>query len=134
MIKTVIKTLVFTILSIQLANYIVWGLSYTFEAFILIILALTMLILFLRPISGIVGLPSRGIGYMFLFFVLSIILLYSLSTIIPFFYIKPATLSGLVIYGYALPSKSLSIIGSSIFSALLFVVVYTFFDWLSSSK
>ena len=134
MIKTVIKTLVFTILSIQLANYIVGGLSYTFEAFILIILALTMLILFLRPISGIVGLPSRGIGYMFLFFVLSIILLYSLSTIIPFFYIKPATLSGLVIYGYALPSKSLSIIGSSIFSALLFVVVYTFFDWLSSSK
>lgn len=130
MIRNALRLFVFSGLSLQSANYLFGGLNYTFQAFVLITLALTLLMLFLKPVVSIIGLPSKGIGLVFMEITLVLVLLYVLSLMVPLFYISPASLTGIVLFGYKLPATNLTILWSAVFSAVLYVLVLNFFEWL----
>jgi uncharacterized membrane protein YvlD (DUF360 family) len=124
-------------LSLSVAEHVIgslfFGGDYT-KTFLLVSLALALLYFFLRPVLSLVGLPSHGIGFLFVSFVMSAIVLYVATLFIPSFYIRPTTLSDLRIFGFVLPSKSLTAMWAGVFSALVLSLTFSFLDWLCAGK
>lgn len=135
--KAFLRSIVFTYIAFLATQYVlncfIFG-GNSARTFLLVILAFTLLNLFLKPLLGIISLPTKGYGYLFLCFVLTFVVLQVLTVFVPSFRIVPTTLSGLIIFGFVLPSKSLTALLSGVFSALLISAVFSFLSWLSSKK
>ena len=135
--KSIIRVIVYTLISIQCSQYVVGAFLFGKggqDAFLLVLMALSILIFFVKPLLKLVSLPNHGIGFVFLLSVLVLITVHVLTLVIPSFYIQPTTLSGLILFGFVLPSKSLSAVTAGVFACMVIAVVYTFFDWLSTKK
>jgi hypothetical protein len=102
--------------------------------FLLVLAALTIVNIFGPLVLRILSLPSYGLGFLFLIFVLNVSVLYVITIMLPSFSVGTAFVSELNIFGFVLPSKSLSRTGALVFSALLFVLILNFFNWLSPKK
>lgn len=135
--KALLRVLTFVFISVLVSQYILGSFDYngnTNRTTILIVVALTLLYFFLKPVLVIIGLPNKGLGFAFLLLVTTSLVLYVLTVFLPDFYIKATTLQNLNIFGFVLPSKDLTSFWSGIFSALVISIVYTYFDWLSSKR
>ncbi len=135
--KTLLRTFVFSFLALYFTRLIVdsmvFGGNYNITL-LLVLLALTLLNLFLEPILKIVSLPQRGLAGLFLRFMLTALIFFVLSYMLPTFKVVSAEVSELIILGIVLPSKSLSKAWSLVYSALLFTVIYSFFMWVTKGK
>lgn len=135
--KRILRTFIFSYISIYLTQVVIGGLffggNYNITLF-LILLALTLLDVFLAPILKLLGLPDKGPGGLFLAFLMNLIVFYMLTALIPFFDVTQTIVSELIIFGYVLPSKSLTKVQSLVLSALLYVLILYFFKWLCSQK
>ena len=100
------------------------------KSFVLVVLALSLLYYFLKPILAVVSLPRKGVGFLFLSFVMTLVILQVLTLFIPSFSITETELADLIVFGFVLPSKSLTGLWSGVFSALLLSLIFVFFDWL----
>jgi uncharacterized membrane protein YvlD (DUF360 family) len=72
--KTALRTILFSYLAVLTSQYIINAISYkgdTNQSFYLFVLALSALYFFIRPMLKIVALPSEGIGFLFMNFVLT---------------------------------------------------------------
>jgi uncharacterized membrane protein YvlD (DUF360 family) len=135
MIRWIIRSLLFAYASIFAAQYIVGGFSYgSVEILGLLVLAIALLNMFIIPISKVLGLPHKGIGFIFISFVLTLVTVYILPMFLPSFKIVETTLSQLRIFGYVLPSKQLTVTWSAVYSALVVSLVYHFFEWLCGKR
>lgn len=135
MIKTIIRLAFFITITLNITQYVIG--SFVFEhpsALFLYITGLTVLYLFMKPLLTVISLPSEGPGYLFMSFLLTLITSYALTIFIPFFQVRPTTISELIIFGFVLPSKRLNMMWSLVFSSLLMAVLMTFFKWLCDSK
>jgi uncharacterized membrane protein YvlD (DUF360 family) len=134
--KGFLKTFVFVLISLNVTGYVLSSLYYSpdIKTFYVVALAITVLFYVSKPILTVFGLPSRGLGFAFISTVLATITLYVLTLFLSGFMILNTTLSDLIIFGVMLPSKSLNVFWSAVFSAFVLSVVYTFFEWLCSSK
>jgi hypothetical protein len=135
--KTALRTILFSYLAVLTSQYIINAISYkgdTNQSFYLFVLALSALYFFIRPMLKIVALPSEGIGFLFMNFVLTIILLQALIAFVPVMVLLPSEISDLIIFGFVLPSKSLTAFWSGVFVSLIISTVYTFLDWLCPKK
>ncbi|HAI63098.1 MAG: hypothetical protein UU64_C0015G0004 [candidate division WWE3 bacterium GW2011_GWF2_41_45] len=134
--KGVIKNFTFVLISLFSANYVLSALFYGSDpkTFLTISLALTALFYLGKPLLATFGLPTRGVGFLFIATILTTLTLYVLTIFLPAFTIMETTLSDLIILGVMLPSKSLTAFWSALFSAFIISMVYTFFEWLSVSK
>lgn len=134
--KGIIRTFTFVLISLYATNYVLTSLFYAgdIKTFIVIALALTLLFYLGKPLLATFGLPTRGIGFLFIATILSTLTLYVLTIFLPEFTILETTLSDLIILGFMLPSKSLTAFWSALFSAFIISMVYTFFEWLCVSK
>lgn len=135
--KRIVRTFIFVLISLNVTQYIMHGFFYgtdSLKVFLLIGLALSLLFYFLRPILALISLPVKGLGFLFLTFVMAFITLYILTLFIPSFYFVDTTLTDLNIFGFVLPSKSLTSLWSGVFSALILSAVYTFLEGLCSDK
>lgn len=135
--KAILRTFVYVFLSLALTNYIVKTLSFGSEhsgTFVTVTFALSLLYFFLKPLIRLLSLPTKGVGFWFLAFVTTTAILYAASVFVPGFSLKSTTLSGLIIFGFVLPSKHLEGYWVVVFTALLISFFYTFFDWLSAKK
>ena len=135
MIKTIIRLTFFITITLNITQYVIG--NFVFEhpsALFLYITGLTVLYLFMRPLLTVISLPNEGPGYLFMSFLLTLITSYALTIFIPFFGLRPTTISELIIFGFVLPSKRLSMMWSLVFSSLLMAVLMTFFKWLCDSK
>lgn len=133
--KGLLRLFVFVFSSVKLAQYVIGG--YLFghpSSLLLYVLALCVLYFFLKPILRIVSLPSMGVGYLFMTFLLTFITTQALTLFIPLFSIKNTIVSELIIFGFVLPSKHLTPVWANIFSALLITVFFWFFNWLCENK
>lgn len=135
--KSLLRTAIFSFIAMQAAQYVVksfdFGLNPT-PIFILIWISLFVLYFFVKPILKMAGLPVQGLVYVFLLSVLTFAVLYVLTLFIPSFTILPASLSGLNIFGFMLPSKDLTSFWAGVFSAFVISAVYSFLQSLSSKK
>lgn len=135
--KALLRTLLFSYIALYLTQQIIGGLSFGDNYninLLLVLVALTILNLFIFPILKILALPVKGPGFLFLRFVLNLVVLFVLTFFIPGFSIEPTFVSELLFFGIVLPSKSLSPQGALIFSSLLFVIILNFFMWLCAKK
>ena len=124
-------------LSLGLAVYVIGALDFgtnPLKTKFLITLALTFLYLALKPVLGLVGLPGKGLGFIFLSFVMSFVILYVLTSFLPGFTILPSTVTGLKIFGFVLPSKSLTPLWAGVFSALVSSLSCNFLESLCGGK
>lgn len=131
------RTFVFAYISLVVTQEVIGGfvfLKSEGEALLLLSLGLMLLSLFEYPVFRIVGLPTEGIGYLFLNFIIILITMYVLTSFIPYFNISETTLPGLELPGLILPAKDLTPVWSLVFSALMFSVFYSFFKWLTPKK
>ncbi|OGC38780.1 hypothetical protein A3K42_02010 [candidate division WWE3 bacterium RBG_13_37_7] len=135
--RSALRTLLFTFLAVQAAQGIVNGIVFKTgypESFYLFILGLAILYFFLKPILKILSLPNGGIGFLFMNFILTLIMIHVLINFVPLINVVPSNLSHLIIFGFVLPSKSLTALWTSVFSAFLIALVFTFLDWLCPTK
>ncbi|GIW69991.1 MAG: hypothetical protein KatS3mg101_0738 [Patescibacteria group bacterium] len=134
--RGIIRTFVFVLISIFCTNYVLSSISYGGDTKTFLVMSLTLAFLFYlsKPLLITFGLPGRGIGFLFISTILASICLYVLTIFLPQLMMTEATLSGLIIFGVVLPSKSLNAFWSTVFSAFLIAGVFTFLDWLCCSK
>jgi uncharacterized membrane protein YvlD (DUF360 family) len=135
--KNLLKILVYSFISVYVVQ-IIFG-SFVFGgnsnmSLLLVLISLTVLNVFIPPILSILSLPYKGPGGLFLTFVLNLVVFYMLTILLPSFYIRATSVAELNIFGFVLPSKSLTKSWSLVFSALLYVVVLHFLKWLGVSK
>lgn len=102
--------------------------------FVLVILALVILNIFMIPLFRILSLPHFGVGFLFLNFVLTLVVLYVLTMFLPGFSIVETKLAQLRIFGFVLPSKELTVFWSAAYSALVLSLVYHFIEWLFDKR
>jgi uncharacterized membrane protein YvlD (DUF360 family) len=135
--KSILRVFVFTVISLKITQYIIGAFNFgnnDVKTFILIAFALGLLYFFFKPLLKIISLPSGGIGYLLLIFIVTFIVLYILTLFIPSFTVKSVTISNLIIFGFVLPSKSLTSLWATVCSAFVASFLYTFFDWLCSKR
>lgn len=132
-----LRSLVFSYISIFITQHLIGGLLFTgniIQTMFVVTLGLGLLNMFMPPILKIISLPTKGVTYIFLSFILVLITLYVFTLFIPGFYIQETTISKLIILGVVLPSKHLTAIWSVVFTSLVFTVFYSFFMWLCKGK
>ena len=134
--RGIIRTFTFVLISIFSTNYVLTSLFFAGDTktFLVIAVALTLLYYLGKPLLATFGLPTRGIGFLFIATILTTLTHYVLTIFLPEFTIMETTLSDLIIFGFMLPSKSLTAFWSALFSAFIISMVYTFFEWLCASK
>ncbi|MDC0449120.1 hypothetical protein OAL67_00765 [bacterium] len=134
--KAIVRAFVFSLIALKGTLYIID--AFVFEdgvnTMLLVLVGLTLLYFFIRPVLAIVSLPTDGVGFLFLTFTLTFVILYILTLFISSFSIRATTISDLVLFGFVLPAKDLTSIWSAIFSALMLSLIFTFFDWLCARK
>lgn len=134
MIKSLIRLSLFLTISLQIAQYVIGSFSFGFvTSMLLYVMAMTVLYFMMRPLLMLISLPNEGPGYLFMSFILTVITSYILTIFIPMFSFRATTISELNIFGFVLPSKSLSAVWSLVFSALLISVLMFFFNWVCDS-
>ena len=135
--KPLLRVFVFVFISLLAAQYVTNSFYYGLtspSAFWLVWVSISVLYLLARPILKLVMLPTEGLVYVFLIFLLTSALLYVLPLFLSGFSIRPTSLSGLNIFGFMLPSKSLTSFWAGVFSAFIVSSVYTFLQSLCSKK
>ncbi|MBP7928191.1 hypothetical protein KAZ57_03520 [Patescibacteria group bacterium] len=133
--KAILRPFVFVFISFKVTQYIIGGFEFFLPiSALLLIVAISILYFAMPGILGIVGLPRDGVGYLILSFILTGLMMYILTVFIPGFSIVSTTISQLKIFGFVLPSKNLTVVWATIFSALLFTVIMWFLNWLCTSK
>lgn len=131
--KTALRTVLFSYLSIIFAQTVINAIAFkgdVNQSFQLFVLGVSALYFFMKPMLRIVGLPSSGIGFLFMNFILTVVLLQALITFAPLLVVLPSSISDLIIFGFVLPSKSLNAFWSGVFVSFVISTVYTFLDWL----
>ena len=132
-----LRFFVFTLISVMVTQFLLNGFEFGSNHnrnYILVVLGITLLYFFLKPILGLVSLPRRGIGFMVINFFMTAVIVYVLTVFVPGFNIKEGFFPELIIFGFMLPSKQLTLAWSLIYSALFVSLVFTFFDWLGSDR
>ena len=135
--RLVIRSLLTSYLAVFISQEIVGGLSFAGneqQTLALFILGVALLNVFMIPIFKVLRLPLKGLSFLFLNFVLTLIVIYVLTLFIPDLKIIETELAKLRIFGYVLPSKDLTITWSAIFSALVISIVYHFVEWLCDKR
>lgn len=135
--RKLIRTCIFVYLSLGFAQYVVGALNFGTDELrtkLLVTIALTFLYLALKPVVSLVGIPNRGLGFMFLSFVMTFVVMYVLTSFLPNFTIVPATISGLKLFGFVLPSKSLTALWAGVFAALVSSLCCNFLEFLCSNR
>jgi uncharacterized membrane protein YvlD (DUF360 family) len=112
--KSIVRVLVFTFIALQSAQYVIKAFLYGGNdtlTFILVWFSLGLLYFLLKPILSIIGLPSKGLSYIFLLFVLTFAVLYVLTLF-----------------------KDLTSLWAALFSAFVVGIVYSFLQGLCAKK
>lgn len=131
--KKIIRTFLFVFIPIYVIQYFIEPFDFGSDVqktMFLVVLALVLLYIFLKPLISVVSLPTKGAVYLFTVFVTTSIVFYVLTTILNGFSISPSTLPGLTIFGYVLPSKSLDGLWTMIFCGLMTSTSYLFLESL----
>lgn len=131
--KAALRVFVFVFIAIQASQYVTNSFNYG-SVFWLLWVSISVLYLLVKPILKLILLPTQGPIYVFLLFLLTSALLYILPEFLTGFYIRPTSLSGLIIFGFMLPSKSLTSFWSGVFSAFIVSTVYAFLQGLCAKK
>jgi hypothetical protein len=133
--RSIIRVLVYTFISLYFADLAVGSFSYTNDrTAYLVILAISLLYLLLKPVLSVVSLPTKGSVFLLITIITTFIIFYALQSVLPDFSFLPVTLRSLNIFGRVLPSKDLNSLWAMVFSALMTSAIYLFLESLSKRR
>lgn len=133
-VKTFIRAFVFSYISVYATQMIIHGFYFNIRSCLLLVLALSIITMFSRPLLKTLSLPDGGLGFLIISFVLSLVTMYLLTVFIPDFGFVAAATKNLNILGIMLPSKHLTAWWAGVFSAILICLITQFLNWLGSGK
>lgn len=125
--------MIFTSLGLGVSQYVTNSFDYgsaVFKSKALIVVALSLLFIVLKPLVAIVSLPSRGVFFTVLTASMSIIIIYILTLFIPTFRIHSSQVENMIIFGVSIPGFNLTSFQSMVFSGLIICLVYSFLEGL----
>lgn len=129
--KNLLRLFIFIFASVKLTQYVIGGFYFSHSSgFLLYVLGLFVLYFFMRPLLRLVGLPSGGVGFLFMVFLLTLITTHAFTLFISTFSLTDTVVSELIIFGFVLPSKQLTAFWANVFSSLMITVFMWFFAWL----
>ena len=133
--KKIIRTFLYTAIALRSAQLAIGSLSYSAShSALLLIIAVSLLYFFLKPIISVISFPTKGSVFFLISFLSTAIVFYALMSVIPDLKFNASTLRSLNIFGYMLPSKNLDALWSMVFSALVTSAVYLFLESLCCKK
>jgi len=134
--RWVLRALIFAYVTVFLAQEVIGGFDFGEgrQTMLLIMLGIALLNMFILPIFRVLGLPAHGISFLVLNFVLTLVVLYVLTMFVPGFEIVETELSQLRIFGYVLPSKHLTTMWATVYSALVISFTFHFLEWLCDKR
>ncbi len=132
--KSFLKSFVFAYISVYVTQLVIHGYYFDVAAKMLLVLALTLISLFARPLLKMLSLPTGGIGYFIINFILTFVTIYLLTIFIPNFGFLATTTQNLNIFGIMLPSKHLTAWWAGVASAAFYCVTVQFLHWLGAGK
>lgn len=133
--KPFIRSLVFVLISLYfLHNYFPALLFESSGVYFLFAFALALLLLYLKPLTKLVGFGTEGVVYFALSVLLTFAIINVLVVFLPAFSVRSIVTPKLIILGFVIPSRNLSGLGASALSSLVINAGYTFLDWLCTRK
>lgn len=133
--RSILRVLVYTFISLYFTNLAIGSFSYTNDkTACLVVVAVSLLYLFLKPVLSVVSLPTKGSVFLLTTAITTSIIFYALQSVLPDFSFVPVTLRSLNIFGYVLPSKDLDSLWAMIFSALMTGAIYLFLESLCKRR
>jgi len=135
--RWVLRSLIFSYATVFVAQELIGGFSFggnSQQTMLLIMLGIALLNMFILPIFKVLGLPAHGVSFLVLNFVLTLVILYVLTMFVSDFEIVSTELAKLRIFGYVLPSKELTVMWATVYSALVISMVFHFLEWLCDKR
>ncbi|MGA2968142.1 MAG: phage holin family protein [Candidatus Levyibacteriota bacterium] len=130
--KGFIRNVLFNAFAIFLISQVVSGVKVTggLPTYLFGGVALTILLIFLKPVLNILSLPLNIITLGLFSFVTNIIIFYLLTVIVPGISITAFTFSGLSYSGFVIPSFYFNIIFAFLIVSFLQSITVSFLTWL----
>lgn len=135
--RKIVRTVLFVGAALYFAQFLVSAFDFganPWKNMVLVLFAVSVLYIFIRPLLAVISMPNRGTVFFFLLFLTTGILFYILTIVLLTFAFRETTLPGVTIFGYNLPSKDLSPLLSLVFSALTTSLTYLFLEGLCCPK
>jgi putative membrane protein len=130
--KGFVRNVLFNSFSIFLLTQIIGGVKVTggIPTYLFGGIALTILLVFLKPILNLLALPLNIVTLGFFSFLTNIIIFYLLTVIVPGINIGAFTFPGLTYSGFVIPSFYFNILFTFLLVAFLQSVIVSFLNWL----
>jgi len=135
--RKIVRTVLFVGAALYFAQFLVSAFDFGVDPWknmVLVLFAVSVLYIFIRPLLAVISMPNRGTVFFFLLFLTTGILFYILTIVLLTFAFRETTLPGVTIFGYNLPSKDLNPLLSLVFSALTTSLTYLFLEELCCPK
>jgi putative membrane protein len=133
LMKGFLRNVIFNSFAIFLLSQIIGGVKVTggLPTYLFGGLALTLLLVFLKPILNLLALPLNIITLGFFSFLTNIIIFYLLTVIIPGIMITAFTYPGFTYSGFVIPSIYFNTLFAFLIVAFLQSLTVTFLGWLT---
>ena len=132
--KSFLRSFFISYLCVYLVQHLIHGFYYDSRSKILLILALTIMGMFIRPLLKALSLPEKGLGFLFLHFLLTLVIMFVLTLFIPNYGFVATETPNLNFLGFVITSKHLNATVATAVSAGLYTLFAGFFGWLYWTK
>jgi hypothetical protein len=136
-VKKIIKTFVFTFISLYFTGILFNGFNYSGDvlyAFLLIVLGLGVVNYFFPIMARFLSLPHGGIFSIIISTGLNFIMLYLFDKFVPQFSVGEGNTPSLIIFGFVLTSIGLTEMWLMVLSSASLTSIYKGLFWLSTGK
>ncbi|OGC50236.1 hypothetical protein A2716_03440 [candidate division WWE3 bacterium RIFCSPHIGHO2_01_FULL_40_23] len=135
--KLILRNIIFSFISLLVVSYYFSGLYFGGEenaSLFLVSLGLGLILIFTKPILKVMSLPTEGIGYLVLSFLINLVSLFLLDKFLPSFKLAPGSVRHLKLLVFVVNSSTLSVFWSYVLASALFTLIQQFFGWLGGGK
>jgi hypothetical protein len=133
-VKSFVRSFVFAYISLTVVQSLLKGFSLELKAMLFVVLAFTLLDFFMVPILKTVSLPEKGPVFIIINSFLVFTTSFLLTLFIPNFSFVATTTPQLIIFGFMIPSKSLTPLFAAAATAFFYSVSLSFLNWLGRCK
>jgi putative membrane protein len=131
--KSLFRYFLINLVSLWITTEVITGLYYTGGFRVLLIGAgiFTLINLILVPLIKILLLPLNILTLGFFAWLTNVIALYALTTIVPYFKLRPFIFSGYELNGFIIPGVELSVLWVAIVASILIGLITHILHWLN---
>jgi uncharacterized membrane protein YvlD (DUF360 family) len=136
-VKKVLRSITFTLIALYFTGELINGFHYSGDelyAFLLIALGFSLVNYFFPILARFLSLPSSGIFSIIISVGINFLMLYLFDKFVPQFAVTSGSTPNLNIFGFMLPSMSLTEMWAMVLSSALLSTIYTGLNWLGKPK